>query len=822
MKLRKLLQTKAYEPWREKYASYHKLKRTLARLKVELHDAVEAYFANADKTEDDLTTTSNSKYSDAESASSSSDLVGRDVRDDTIAMTSVQSDQRASTTAPKRRFGQLKRLNPRLLLARYHLPKEATLLEEEPDFAPELIQADNLPLMQIAQATEKDVVAILESDVKKVNDFFKLKLTGINQEMLRIRQLCKASNPSSAAAAVGLATSAAADDTPDDFALSQSRSNRSYATFSAGGGARTLPEQPLSDSVDDGLRAASSQQTADLIIALYRDVLRLRGFASLNVQILQKMAQKLDTITRKATYGAFAQRLAATDFASFDTAPQLMGELERLYKATPGIALSSLLLKELGNDQLYLEQSNDLRLIVHELDKQDQAALAHSKRPWKLHWIGIGLLVGLILFFVPILDDNPPAHRCLALLATITIFWVSEAIPFFVTALAIPPIVVLLEILNDTVVTGDPCIANNTTETVSILSADAAASRVFSYMFDHTSALILGGFCISAAFSKYEYELWVAAFIQRHVGHKPKLFLLCFMFLGLFLSLLIGNVAAPILCSGIMLPIIRDLELGSPYARAMVLGLAFACNIGGMLTPISSPQNAVVVSIYNIDFDAWVEMSFPFCLIATIIAWAFLVLALRPNDVTSIPRLVWERKPLKIDSILVLVISFATIILWSTLTVSKPFFGDMGVIAFLPVVVFFATGILDKHDFNSFQWNLIFLIGGGAALGQAVKNSQLLHIVADAIEPSLEGHNLWVTFLAICALVLIISSFISHTVAAIILMPVIVEIAKGLGHVPVLVMGAALMDSASMALPMTSFPNVVMMREPAELCLPRR
>ena len=31
------------------------------------------------------------------------------------------------------------------------------------------------------------------------------------------------------------------------------------------------------------------------------------------------------------------------------------------------------------------------------------------------------------------------------------------------------------------------------------------------------------------------------------------------------------------------------------YARALLLGLAFSCNLGGMLTPIASPQNAVAL-----------------------------------------------------------------------------------------------------------------------------------------------------------------------------------------------------------------------------------
>lgn len=33
--------------------------------------------------------------------------------------------------------------------------------------------------------------------------------------------------------------------------------------------------------------------------------------------------------------------------------------------------------------------------------------------------------------------------------------------------------------------------------------------------------------------------------------------------------------------------------------RALLLGLAFAGNIGGMLTPIASPQNAIALGVFN-------------------------------------------------------------------------------------------------------------------------------------------------------------------------------------------------------------------------------
>jgi hypothetical protein len=36
-----------------------------------------------------------------------------------------------------------------------------------------------------------------------------------------------------------------------------------------------------------------------------------------------------------------------------------------------------------------------------------------------------------------------------------------------------------------------------------------------------------------------------------------------------------------------------QLPPGDPYAKALLLGIAFSNNIGGMTTPIASPQNVV-------------------------------------------------------------------------------------------------------------------------------------------------------------------------------------------------------------------------------------
>ena len=53
-----------------------------------------------------------------------------------------------------------------------------------------------------------------------------------------------------------------------------------------------------------------------------------------------------------------------------------------------------------------------------------------------------------------------------------------------------------------------------------------------------------------------------------------------------------------------------------------------------------------------------------------------------------------------------------------------------------------------------------------------------------------------------------LTTFISHTVSAIIVMPLIAEIGVSAGNPALMVFTCALATSSAMALPMTSFPNV--------------
>ena len=64
--------------------------------------------------------------------------------------------------------------------------------------------------------------------------------------------------------------------------------------------------------------------------------------------------------------------------------------------------------------------------------------------------------------------------------------------------------------------------------------------------------LLLGGFTIAAALSKYNIAKMMATFVLSKAGTKPRTVLLTTMGVAMFASMWISNVAAPVLCFSII------------------------------------------------------------------------------------------------------------------------------------------------------------------------------------------------------------------------------------------------------------------------------
>ena len=117
-----------------------------------------------------------------------------------------------------------------------------------------------------------------------------------------------------------------------------------------------------------------------------------------------------------------------------------------------------------------------------------------------------------------------------------------QTIPLFVTSLLIPFLSVILKVVREE----DP---NKPPER---LSSKDATTAIFAAMWTPVIMLLLGGFTLAAALSKCKIDKRLATLILSKAGTQPRTVLVANMFVAAFASMLISNVAAPVLCYSII------------------------------------------------------------------------------------------------------------------------------------------------------------------------------------------------------------------------------------------------------------------------------
>lgn len=407
-------------------------------------------------------------------------------------------------------------------------------------------------------------------------------------------------------------------------------------------------------------------------------------------------------------------------------------------------------------------------------------------------------LVTIILINVRIFKD-PVQERCFAILICASLLWATETIPLFVTSLLIPLMIITLRVLkNDDGSTKD-----------SLLSSQ----YILSTMWNSVILLLLGGFTLAAALSKYNIAKLLSITILSKVGTNPSTVLLTIMGIALFSSMWISNVAAPVLCFSLIQPLLRTLPKDSRFKNALILGIALSSNVGGMASPIASPQNMIAIESMDPQpsWGQWFVISLPVCFVSLILIWIFLLITFNCNSKnTKLVSIRTSNEKFSFIQWYIIFISMMTIVLWCLASKMKWLFGEMGIISLIPIILFFGGGLLTTEDFNNYPWNIVILAMGGTALGKAVSSSGLLSTIAVQIQVQVEDFSLFGIVITFGLLILIMATFVSHTVAALITIPLISEIGNKLPepHPRLLIMITALLCSSAMGLPTSGFPNV--------------
>ncbi|ESK87596.1 phosphate transporter [Moniliophthora roreri MCA 2997] len=425
----------------------------------------------------------------------------------------------------------------------------------------------------------------------------------------------------------------------------------------------------------------------------------------------------------------------------------------------------------------------------------------------KLYFI-ISVAIFIALLNIQVVDIVE-ANRCFAVLIFCTILWATEAIPLFVTSISVPLLLVWLQALRGSETPPESGVYPP-------LSPKEATHYIFSVMFSPTIMLLIGGFTIASALSKTNIDRILITRVLALAGTKPKTVLLAFMGVSCFASMWISNVAAPTLCFTLIRPILRTLPPRTNFAPCLILGIALAANIGGQSSPISSPQNLIALEAMTepLDWGRWFAVALPVSAISILLIWGLLLASYRPSrspdgeSEIEIRPIRATRDNFTLKQYWVTLVCLVTIALWCVAHAIEDYIGDMGVIAIIPIIAFFSTGVLKKDDFEQFTWTIVFLAMGGIALGKGVTSSGLLDIMGDVIKDAVQGFELYQVVMILSPIVLVISTFISHTIASVLLVPIASEVGKAIGgQENLLIFITGLICSAGMGMPVSGFPN---------------
>ena len=372
------------------------------------------------------------------------------------------------------------------------------------------------------------------------------------------------------------------------------------------------------------------------------------------------------------------------------------------------------------------------------------------------------------------------------LIAT-AILWVSEALPLYITSLAVLffQILWLLPVLVET-------------------GIEVTKEDFLIAFFGDITLLFMGGFVLAALLNKYGISRMIARSIIEKTGNSPSRVLLSLILVSSILSMWISNTATAAMMFAIIAPVIIDLPETSPFSKAIALAIPFACNLGGIGTPIGTPPNAIAMEYLlqmniNVTFASWMAIAVPLMLLLLFLLWKLLLKLYPPGD---------TKIQIKIDAIhsfgkkqyLVIAIFMITVLGWLTSGATGL---STGMVGLFVVLAAFGSRLLETRDFKNLSWDILFMLGGGLCLGVGLKKSGITNTIAELLP--MDG-GFFIVLLLLVILAAVMTTFMSNTATANLLIPVAVSLPQG---EMILTIAIALMCSSSMALPISTPPNAI-------------
>ena len=445
----------------------------------------------------------------------------------------------------------------------------------------------------------------------------------------------------------------------------------------------------------------------------------------------------------------------------------------------------------------------------------------------------IGLTLGLVLFLGTLLifdfdPENPLVTRMAAVALLMAVWWITDAIPLYATAL-LP--LILFPLLG--------------------IEAGKVIAPIY---INSTIFLFIGGFMIALTMQKWSLHRRIALFIIRIIGGGPVRIVLGFMIASAFLSMWISNTATAIMMVPIGLAIVMQIE--EKFAAAdihnftvgLMLGIAYACSMGGVATLVGTPPNLSLARIFEITFPeapaitfgTWFVMALPISIIMILVIWLLLTRvlfkvpahirvdpAIINEEYRGLGRMSFEEKVvLAVFSLTALlwvfrkelVLGFVTIPGWSQL-IPYPDLIDDGTVALAMAMILMliptrsqdarSATIMGAWVIKKLPWNIVLLFGGGFALAKGFQVTGLSALIGNGFA-DLAGTSPVVMIASICFGLTFLTELTSNTATTEMILPILASVGFAMQINPLILMiPATLSASCAFMMPVATPPNAI-------------
>jgi len=402
----------------------------------------------------------------------------------------------------------------------------------------------------------------------------------------------------------------------------------------------------------------------------------------------------------------------------------------------------------------------------------------------------VALLIALVFYGGALSMFNQQQSALVASIAFLITLWTNEALPLGVVSLM--PIILF------------PSFGILTTKATTINYAHPII-----YLF-------LGGFLLAIAVEKTKLHLYIANKILSIFPSTARGMIFSLTLTSALLSSILSNTTTALLLISIAVFLTDNAKLKMRFA----LSIAYGASVGGILTPIGTPPNLILLGIMQekgmdaIPFLKWVMMVSPLVFMM-LISVSFL-LSLGVSNIVIQKNS--ERNTLSSNQKKVLFLLAALVSVLFVNAPIKPYWGGLGLsesgillgfglILFLPLF-----NILDwKEDTHKIPYAIMFLFGAGFSIAKAFSQTGLADLLASYLL-DLTTLTPILLLLSIAILITFTTEVTSNTALISIMLPVIYSVSEQSGIDKTLfMMVATVCASYAFMLPIATPPNAIAM-----------